>query len=180
MDDLIEKINQKAAEIRYQKALDQTGKRNDVVCKLIKVKELAPRIKRLIDIANCLISNGFTLGYEHEKFGFTHYSLQTDGIDHYIGFVRLSSSVVAIGYKGGGCNGENFYVDASGQYVYDYDYHSGVARIVDVDYIHNYYRGDRKVPHYATSDFPRKLNKFLNEFDVFEARVLSYANSLTR
>jgi len=180
MDNLIEQLNRKGAEMRHQKALDQIEKRNDAVYKLKKVKDLAPRVKRLIDIANCLLNNGFTLGYKHERCGFTHYSLQTDGIDHYIGFVRLYKGVVAVGYEGGGCDGENFYVDENGRYVYDYDYNSGVERIVDVDYIHSYCYDKRNVPHYAVLEFQRKLNRFLKEFDSFEARVLSYANSLLK
>ena len=156
MSDFKERINKAYLSDKIKKENKIIQEEEKRIEYLEKIKELTPRIKKLIDLANVLIKNGYyhdfleTSSRNDYKKGF-----QSEGWCHNVGFIidgkgDISLYVTHMGIVNGGCFGENdFRTNGEDTYM-SFDNYS----------------------IYRTS-IPINLNdakRFLNEFDNFEKR----------
>lgn len=167
MENLIDRINAKANKMRQEKIDESDKKKKDFLNKLEKVKELAPRISKMWDVAQALISNGFRLGDVKYWVDFKHYTLESDATYHWLGFVINGNVVKGFGIVGGGCCGKSLVCDKKGEFGID----------MEIEYA----CGDLSVKYYPAWEYPHfidKLDKILYGFDEYERKFYEYAERI--
>lgn len=167
MENLIDRINAKANKMRQDKIDESDKKKKDFLNKLEKVKELAPRISKMWDVAQALISNGFRLGDVKCWAGFKHYTLESDSMYHWLGFVINGNVVKGFGIVGGGCCGKSLVCGRDGEFGIDME----IA----------YACGDLSVKYYPAWEYPHfvnKLDEILYGFDEYERKFYEYAERI--
>lgn len=165
MENLIDRINAKGNKIRQNKIDESDKKKKDFLSKLDKVKELAPRISKMWDVAQALISNGFRLGDVKHWAGFKHYTLESDSMYHWLGFVIDGSVVNGFGIVGGGCCGKSLVCGRDGEFNLD------MSRS-------EYYNGRGSLPVWEYPDYVGKLNEIVYGFDDYERKFYEYAERI--
>ena len=139
---------------------------------LFKVKDLTPRIKAIITVANKCIDEGIDFPSESvtAKFGYgtgyRSYNFLADGINHHVGFMNCGrgywrkgekhyNKIEYLGIDEGGWNGVwDFYTNGTETFLkHEKD---GTVKEVELKY----------------------LNDFLKEFDVFEEAFYKWIDSL--
>ena len=129
-----------------------------------KVIALAPRIKKLMEIAKAMLASDVPFGKRTKDMIGYDEEFITDGIKHHLGFyfefAKDNSPLIGIGIKGGGCCGRNLAVDVNGNMV------------VKIDPYYHSYQYD------GYWDYCHKCKELLNNFDGFERRVYEYVESL--
>ena len=115
--------------------------------------KLADRINNLIQLGKQLMESGLPLGERYEECGFYYEKLKTDGVHHNIGFVVFLGEIIGIGIEGGGCDGGNLCVSATGLI-------------------------SRGMPNAYSEGEKRKMQKLLDNFIKFEVEVVDYINRL--
>lgn len=164
LNDRLNKIAQKRAELDKKEQDERTRKVNTIQYYNRAIKELAPRIDVLLDIAKSLLENNIPIGKRVKAFIGYDEELVTEGINHKLGFYFTYKDrhrcLVGIGIAGGGCCGHDLAVNAFGNMV------------VSIDPNYNSYQYD------GYSDFCCKCKQFLNDFDDFEKRVFQYVDNL--
>ena len=162
LQDRLNKIQQAGenlanAEVQKQRAEEE--KREQL---FNQIKELAPRIKELVTLANSCINNGvpLTTYREHDYYGKGNYFF-TDGWYHHLGFYD-EPLISYIGIKNGGaCGIYHLMVGTDGEVKVTMD------------------RG-----YYTTTTANKKdistgtLKRFVNEFSEFETRFLNWVDNL--
>lgn len=175
MENLIEKINAKGAEIRNAEVKRTMTKKEIFASRLEAFKTLSPRINKVWDVANALRHNGFKLGDE-DCNGLGNF--ETDGIYHRLGFYYKGNPywglipIDGFGIQGGGCDGSSVYMDRYANIFW-------CGGILDVNTINNLdYRVS--IPAYDCGHINGKLVKILNGFDEFERKFYEYAESVIK
>lgn len=162
LQDRINKIRNKAESIKVaQQAQEQ--RENDIINSFYKkIKELAPRIKKLIILGNELYRQGLLEDYFY-----------TDGWTHSLGFNRATkrfkfrcdnTPIKFLGIEcGGACGDTDLWVNSEGniKVAYTSGLWSKSGKLCDND----------KISTWA-------LKRFAENFDVFEQRLLKYIDSL--
>ena len=175
MENLIEKINLKGQQIRNQRQLEINEKRERVIQDIEKTKALIPRIKKLWEIGQTLLNNGFNIGKPHHAPGSTYYEYETNGWYHWLGFFVRNNEIYGFGECGGGCCGKSVRITHDGTIMYG-------DKIANADDDCLISRGDNYSPRagkmYENVDFTHKLSRILNGFDDFEKGVLDFAESI--
>lgn len=150
------KINRDRKEAEEE--LNNTNKRTKLIN---EIKELSPRIKALITLANTCKANNIPLsrsyyihGYDKAEYFFT------DGFYHYLGFYD-ETPITYIGImNGGACGKYDLRVNAEGTiFVTEHGYNN--YNIASIDKI-------------STSD----LESFVKNFPKFEERFLNWIDNL--
>lgn len=148
-------------EARYKRIANQIIN-NTIFSLQDKIKALSPRIADLIKVANACGENGICLGEEPSNMEAPRFV--TEGINHQLGFFAYMQNpykgfgnyrhlhITGFGYKGGGCSGENFLVNAQGE-IYQGWTHTSEKLI-------------------------RKMKRFLDEFDNFETEFYDFIDRL--
>lgn len=175
MENLIERINAKGSEIRYNETSILLKKREDFEENLENIKKLGERISKMWDIAQTLLDNGFPLGETISDIcGFKHWTLETDGFYHGIGFVvkrpfgNVRGQIVSFGIEGGGYSGSDFFVNKNGdallpEKTFGEDSDGYVGRIV---------------PVFLVSSITSKAREFVMMFDEYERKFYEYAEMI--
>lgn len=167
MENLIDRINAKGNKMRQDKIDESNKKKKDFLSKLDKVKELAPRISKMWDVAQALISNGFRLGDVKYRAGSEYYTLESDGTCHWLGFVINGNVVKGFGIVGGGCCGKSLVCDKKGEF--------------GINMETTYACGDLSVKYYPAWEYPHyvsKLNEIVCGFDDYERKFYEFAESI--
>jgi hypothetical protein len=189
--ELLDMINKKGAENRNAEVAKLIGKRDNALMLLNTVEMLGPRISYLWNVCQALLNNGFVLGKEtRSNMGFDYPEFETDGIFHRIGFKvvgrRFGSvtggTIICFGIKGGGCDGEDFFVNKDGVWGTTKWMAAGDCKFVEgnIDKVYHYYNGYLNVPLYTINSFTNKIQSVINGFEDFEQRVLDYAESVVK
>lgn len=154
----------KIANAREKATNEEEAKRNQFLAKCAAVRKrfraLAPRIKDLIEVAQEMQRNGFTLG-KMKGYPTAFPEFETDWWYHKLGFFctlkntrpRQRVNAYAIGFMGGGACGRDFIVNEDGE-VLDGIYEK---------------EGTWKLP---------EIKRFFEQFDDFERRFYAYVESL--
>lgn len=126
---------------------------------LEKVAELKPRIEELIKLGNCMLENGIPLYTPCKHEGYSTGNFHADGVNHQFGFVFD-------GYK-------DFYptgVKSVGIDFYDKEeiYTDGIVTHIGDSTAKNVYW------------FPKRAERFLQDFEVFEKAVFDYIDNLNK
>ena len=160
LQDRLNKIQQvkiKRDKEKAEKELNNADNRDKL---LNKIKELSPRIKALITLANtCRVNNiqlsksYFIQGYGKDEYFFT------DGYYHYLGFYD-ETPITYIGIENGGaCGNYDLRVNADGNVlVTKHDYRYTVASIDNINM--------------------NDLESFVKDFHAFEERFLNWIDNL--
>lgn len=159
-----EEMMAKIASARETANKEAEDKRNNLLTEMAKARDafraLAPRIKQLIEVAQEMQRNGFTLG-QMKGYPTAFPEFETDWWYHKLGFFCVNNHVqpikrtlaYAIGCMGGGACGNDLVIDKNGEVV------SGI------------WESEGKWEYY-------KVHEVLSGFDDFERRFYAYVESL--
>ena len=171
---LIERINAKGQAIADEKNRIDNAKKLVFEEKVAKIKELAPRIQKLWDIAQTLLNNNMPLGEElRDGCGFPHWRLETDGIFHGLGFLvkhngfGVCGTIIGFGMKGGGWDGESVLFSRTGEGI-------------NSKFWYSYSFDQQTSKPWEKSDICRKIDGILNGFDEYERKLLEHAESVCK
>ena len=155
----IQQVGEDRVNAEVQKQNAEEEKREQL---FNQIKELAPRIKELVTLANACKNNGVHLTdcvelnqYDKDSYFFT------DGWNHHVGFY-CEPLISYIGIENGGaCGAYHLKVDTSGEVKVTMDrgyYLTVTANKKDIS--------------------TRTLERFVNEFSNFESRFLNWVDNL--
>lgn len=138
-----------------------------LIARVSAIKELAPRIARLLELGQALYSAGLPIspvrGYSYSSFDHKC-DFITDGINHHLGFYIAPKSErkwfhpelgrpIAIGMEGGGCDSFGLEISADGEIL-------------------------RGMPNkYGSAE--GKMDAFVRQFPAFERDFLAFVESVT-
>ena len=176
MENLIEKINAKGAEIRNAEVKRVMSEKEIFASRLEAFKALSPRINKMWDVANALRHNGFKLGDKIDRNGLGNF--ESDGICHRLGFYYKGNPywgpipIDGFGIQGGGCCGSSVYIDRYANIFWR-------GGILNANTINNL---DYRVPTpaYDCGHINCKLVEILEGFDEFERKFYEYAESVIK
>lgn len=152
------------AENRQTSEMDEAERQRRELDDYAKtIRDLAPRIKDLLEVAQAMHENRVYIGTPKRGMIGAYSEFVTDGIRHYLGFyVDMKRSFesmndaagfpYAFGIEGGGCDGKSLEVNERGEIVRGFVY------------------------EFNTID---KMKKFIKGFPDFEKRFYAYVESLT-
>lgn len=162
----IEKIRAKRQALDAQAKSEQERKEQTVKFYTNRLKQFAPRINELMQLAMELLKNDIPLGKRYKDLVFYKDEFVTEGIHHRLGFYFKYENgrryLLGIGIEGGGCCGHDLAVNTNGTIIKN-----------PLDII----IGCRDYEK-AYTDFCGKCQDFLEEFDEFEKKVFDYVDNL--
>lgn len=161
-DSIFEKIENYANKKRCEYSNECERQAEELKGYAEKIKILAPRIKRLLDVAKKMHELRVYIGEPIKDIIGCRSSFVTDGIRHELGFFvdskrsweHFNDSAAypyAFGIKGGGADGCSVEVNEQGEIVRGYQY---------------------------SYDTIKKMKKIISEFYEFEERFYGYVESL--
>lgn len=158
MENIIDKINAKGAEIRTARINEEEARINSLKAKVQRAVELLPRIEDMWKIAEAMIRNNFRIGEKKTWVSSDYYTLETDAYSHYLGFCTNNGThVSSFGVAGGGCCGSGFRINRNGS--------------VNVNI-------DLFTKDWQYSDLEWAVDRFLDEFDGYEQQFYEFAEKL--
>ena len=135
---------------------------------IAQIKDLGPRVKELIEVANACLENGVEINKQgktdspyHDEWN--NATFCTNCITHKVGFVwqykdhKFINRIEAMGVDGGGANGEH-YLRTDGEYVVS--------------------RGSRSYEASYKEPDEYQLETFVEGFDEFESAFYKYVDNL--
>lgn len=163
--DRIEKIQQHKEAVKKQKEMKDMVKEATLKDRVAKIKNLKPRIDKLIELANACLENdidinkccssGWCRGYDNYQDG----TFVTNGISHHLGFLPpLDNIIYEIGIIAGGCCGP-------------WDLHTNGTYVTFVNQENDDER-DSEEKDIST------LEKLLNDFEKFETAFYKYVDQI--
>ena len=152
-EELIAKIKQARANQIAAKQREEERRLSQYEIYQQEFYKLADRINKLIQLGKQLMEAGLPLGERYEECGFYYEKLKTVSVHHNIGFVVFLGEIIGIGIEGGGCDGGNLCVSATGLI-------------------------SRGMPNAYSEGEKRKMQKLLDNFIRFEVDVVNYINRL--
>ena len=162
MENLIEKINKKGQEIKFEEKRRILSEKEDFDKKLETIKSFGERISKMWDIAQALLDNGFRIGEKVDNYGLTpYYTLETDCTHHWIGFCVNKGQILWFGIAGGGCDGESFKINKFGDCLLD--------RHILYGRFYRYFE-----------DYDNKIHcdRIVKEFDEYERKFYEFVENL--
>ncbi len=142
---------------------------------LENIKELQPRIKKIIEIGNLCIQNNISIGHKpcSDKRTYKEKCFETEGIRHQLGFYPNNRQ----GYPTYKCLHYDYIGIMNGGFCGDWDFLVNDKEIFEVK------EEDRYTPaldHTSTYRKPtiRQMKKFLNQFDEFETEFYKFIENL--
>lgn len=156
--DKLENVKAREERLKIEEAERKEKERLGYVA---RVKELNPKIKEILTVANKCVELGiqFPSASETRQYGYGEekWSFEADGFYHHVGFERTKKGKQITFLKienGGACGPYDFYVNESEMFL--------LHESTDTD----------KKPDITN------MKKFLKEFDLFEAAFYKWIDSL--